>query len=250
MTPPTLTPAEQIARFVERHPGEWCVRFDDMVLETAAGWIVLCPCGGRVSVTASRRGPDDHEFAAADDARDAPILTQAAARTAEVCQAYNVSAEGLPPWLADPVRRILRTRGGELLTLAGSSPVDVVSAAETLDEELCKRPAVEVTGVLCALMALGMSCRWATGADEAAADYAGFVSRRLDVVAGERDALAAQLAQAQAKQAVQEEYVTARMIAARSVLRGVADEPRASQITALDAADAYLVDALYGKPKP
>jgi hypothetical protein len=48
-------------------------------------------------------------------------------------------------------------------------------------------------------MSVGMSCRWATGADEAADDYVGFVSRRLDVVAGERDALAARLSAANAE---------------------------------------------------
>jgi hypothetical protein len=196
-----VSPAEQIERFIERHPGEWRARYPgdvdgDMVLETVAGWLVLCPHGGRVSVTASKRGPDEADFCASNDERDAPILAQAAARTAEVCQAYNIPAEGLPPWLADPVRRQLRTRAGELLTLAGSSPADVVSAAETVDEALCGRPVVEVTGVLRALMSVGMSCRWATGADEAADDYVGFVSRRLDVVAGERDALRAAIVQA------------------------------------------------------
>jgi MoxR-like ATPase len=45
-------------------------------------------------------------------------------------------------------------------------------------------------------MSVGMSCRWATGADEAADDYVGFVSRRLDVVAGERDGLRAAIVQA------------------------------------------------------
>jgi hypothetical protein len=198
------TPAEQIERFIKAHPGEWRARFPgdvdgDMVLETVAGWLVLCPHGGRVSVTASKRGPDEADFCASDDERDAPILTQAAARFAELCQAYNVPAEGLPPWLADPVRWRLRTRAGELLTLAGSSPADVVSAAETVDEALCGRPVVEVTGILPALMAIGMSCRWATGADEAADDYVGFVSKRLDVVAGERDALAARLSAANAE---------------------------------------------------
>ena len=201
MTAPLLTPAEQIARFVERHPGEWRARYPgdvdgDMVLETVAGWLSLSVYGARIYVSASRRGPDEPEFSASDDDQDAPILAQAAARFAELCQAYNVHAAGLPPWLADPVRRILRTRAGELLTLAGSSPADVVSAAETVDEALCGRPVVEVTGVLRTLMAIGMSCRWATGADEAADDYVGFVSRRLDVVAGERDGLRAAIVQA------------------------------------------------------
>ncbi len=258
MTAPTSTPAEQIERFIERHPGEWQAVGSPFVhggahdfpdgasLSTAAGYVVLMPGARGVVVNVSRHG---HDAARVGQTSGADILTRISTRVADACQIYGVSADTLPPWLADPVRRHLRTRAGELLTLAGGSPADVVSAAETLDEALCGRPVVEVTGVLRALMSVGMSCRWATGADEAADDYVGFVSRRLDVVAEERDALAAKLAQVQAMQAAQEEYVTARMIAVRSVLRGVADEPRASQVTALDAADAYLVDALYRKPK-
>ena len=218
-----MSPAEQIARFIKAHPGEWRARYPgdidgDMVLETVAGWLVVCPHGGRVSVTASRRGPDEADFCAADDERDAPILAQAAARFAELCQAYNVPAEGLPPWLADPVRRQLRARAGELLTLAGSSPADVVSAAETLDEALCGRPQVRhsTDEILAVLLGIGMSCRWVKDPEPVN----------------------------------QEEYTAAQIRAARSVLHGVADEPRASQVTALDAADAYLIEALYGKPKP
>lgn len=178
MIPPT--PAEQIARFVEQHPGEWR-RVDRrnydaaMALQTAAGWLVLRPFVLFVSVTASRRGYDDHEFTADDDERDAPILTQAAARTAEVCQAHNVPAEDLPPWLADPVRHILRTRAGELLTLAGSSPADVVSAAETLDEALCQRAPVEhsVDEILAVLLGIGMSCRWVKDPEPEVCDRCG-----------------------------------------------------------------------------
>ncbi len=255
------TPAEQIARFIERHPGEWQdpppanqwpghVAVALPILDGV--WVILKEvrnkAGEPVAVWVDLARDDHRGIPEYAEPRPRLILEHMAVRGADVLQARGGSAVSLPPWLADPVRWHLRPRAGELLTLAGSSPADVVSAAETVDEALCKRPVVEVTGVLRALMAIGMSCRWATGADEAD-DYVGFVSRRLDVVAGERDALAAQLAQVQAKQAAQEEYVTARMIAARSVLRGVADEPRASQVTALDAADAYLVDALYRKPK-
>jgi len=146
-----------------------------------------------VVVNVSRHG---HDAARVGQTSGADILTRISTRVADACQIYGVSADTLPPWLADPVRRILHTRAGELLTLAGSSPADVVSAAETVDEALCKRPVVEVTGILPALMAIGMSCRWATGAAEAADDYVGFVSRRLDVVAGERDALRAAIVQA------------------------------------------------------
>lgn len=162
-----MTPAEQIADFVRRHPGEWQPRFPntniaDMALETVAGWLVLCPHNGLVYVTASRRGPDEPDFCATDEEESLPILTQAAARIADACEAYRVPAEGLPSWLRDPVRAELRRRAGELLTLAGSSPADVVSAAETLDEHLLTRPPVEPTfsGVVNALLEIGMSCRW------------------------------------------------------------------------------------------
>ena len=254
MTAPTSTPAEQIERFIERHPGQW--------------WPSAPPDLGRIGGSETGKRlllrwtilwvypyRDGIEFAVTFGGGPAQVVPRdlLLGRLAEHEARHIIERGGeveyLPVWLHDPVRRILRTRAGELLTLAGFSPADVVSAAETVDEALCKRPVVEVTGVLRALMAIGMSCRWATGANEAADDYVGFVSRRLDVVAEERDALAAKLAQVQAMQAAQEEYVTARMIAVRSVLRGVADEPRASQVTALDAADAYLVDALYRKPK-
>ena len=152
------------------------------------------------------RGLAPHRSATSSSSRQSPAPAQltitsgtpTAARIADACQVYEVSADTLPPWLADPVRQILRTRAGELPTLAGSSPADVVSAAETVDEALCARPVVEVTGVLRALMSVGMSCRWATGADEAADDYVGFVSGRLDVVAAERDGLAARLSAAHA----------------------------------------------------
>ncbi len=199
------TPAEQIARFIERHPGEWQAVGSPFVsggahdfpdgasLSTAAGYVVLMPGACGVVVNVSRHG---HDAARVGQTSGADILARIAARVADACQIYEVSADTLPPWLADPVRRQLRTRAGELLTLAGFSPADVVSAAETVDEALCGRPVVEVTGVLRALMAIGMSCRWATGADEAADDYVGFVSRRLDVVAGERDALAARMSAA------------------------------------------------------
>ena len=72
-----MSPAEQIERFTKAHPGEWRARYPgdidgDMVLETVAGWLVVCPHGGRVSVTASKRGPDEADFCASDDERDIP----------------------------------------------------------------------------------------------------------------------------------------------------------------------------------
>ena len=202
------TPAEQIARFIKAHPGEW--QQADYRAEGASGIqaAAVLPVGGgveialvasegeHVAVWALRSGGHHVGHVGHHASLDAPLLTRISARVADCLQLRGGSADTLPPWLADPVRRHLRTRAGELLTLAGSSPADVVSAAETVDEALCGRPVVEVTGILPALMAIGMSCRWATGADEAADDYVGFVSRRLDVVAGERDALAARLSAA------------------------------------------------------
>ena len=202
------TPAEQIARFIKAHPGEW--QQADYRAEGASGIqaAAVLPVGGgveialvasegeHVAVWALRSGGHHVGHVGHHASLDAPLLTRISARVADCLQLRGGSADTLPPWLADPVRRHLRTRAGELLTLAGSSPADVVSAAETVDEALCGRPVVEVTGILPALMAIGMSCRWATGADEAADDYVGFVSKRLDVVAGERDALAARMSAA------------------------------------------------------
>ena len=196
-----MSPAEQIARFIERHPGEWREEPTDNPAEMT---FVLEVYPYRIKVEAYLSAVwGTFEHINHDDTPSldpcpvgASLLTQIAWRGADVLQAHGGDIDTLPTWLADPVRRILRTRAGELLTLAGSSPADVVSAAETVDEALCKRAPVEVTGILPALMAIGMPCRWATGADEAADDYVGFVSRRLDEVAGERDGLRAAIVQA------------------------------------------------------
>ena len=203
------TPAEQIARFIERHPGEWQdpppanqwpghVAVALPILDGV--WVILKEvrnkAGEPVAVWVDLARDDHRGIPEYAEPRPRSILEHMAVRVADALQAHGGSADTLPPWLADPVRRQLRTRAGELLTLAGSSPADVVSAAETVDKALCARPVVEVTGVLRALMGIGMSCRWATGADEAADDYVGFVSKRLDVVAGERDALAARMSAA------------------------------------------------------
>ena len=201
MTPPTLTPAEQIARFIERHPGQWWPSSHPDLIQIGGSeigkrlllrWTILWvyPCRNGI------------EFAVTFGGGPAQVVPQdlLLSRLAEAEARHLVErggdVEALPPWLHDPVRRELRRRAGELLTLAGSSPADVVSAAETLDEYLVSRGVVEVTGILPALMSVGMSCRWATGADEAKDDYVGFVSRRLDVVAGERDGLRAAIKQA------------------------------------------------------
>jgi hypothetical protein len=202
MTPPTLTPAEQIRRFVERHPGEWIpyARGGYVLIVNHVRASLFVDADGVLQITTSLSWQGGYAPHLGIAGREAPpLVNRIAIRVADSMQIFGGDVEALPSWLRDPVRRILRARAGELLTLAGSSPADVVSAAETLDEALCKRPVVEVTGVLRALMALGMSCRWATGADEAADDYVGLVSRRLDVVAGERDALAARMSAANAE---------------------------------------------------
>ena len=195
------TPAEQIARFIKAHPGEWREEPTDNPDEMTFA-LEVYPYRIKVeaylsAVWGSLEHVDHHDTPNLDPCpQDASLLMQIAWQGADALQAHGGTCDTLPPWLADPVRRQLRTRAGELLTLAGSSPADVVSAAETVDEALCARPVVEVTSILPALMAIGMSCRWATGADEAADDYVGFVSKRLDVVAGERDALAARMSAA------------------------------------------------------
>lgn len=203
----TPTPAEQIARFVEQHPGEW--QTGDWrahggsgiqaaaVLSIGGGSeIALVANGGeRVAVWALRSGGHHVGFVGHYVRLDAPLLTRIASRVADCLQLRGGTCDPLLPWLADPVRRELRRRAGELLTLAGSSPADVVSAAETLDEYLISRGVVEVTGILPTLLEVGMSCRWAKGYDEAD-DYIGLVSRRLAAVAGECETLRATMKQA------------------------------------------------------
>ncbi len=167
MTSPTLTPAEQIARFIERHPGEW--------------WPSASPHAGRLGGAETSKRlllrwtilwvypyRDGVEFAVTFGGGPAQVVPRdlLLGRLAEHEARHIIERGGdveyLPAWLHDGVRRILRTRAGELLTLAGSSPADVVSAAETVDEALCARPVVEPTlsAMLAALQGIGMSCRW------------------------------------------------------------------------------------------
>ncbi len=175
MTPPTLTPAEQIARFIGRHPGEWQIsdwRGDDSLSTKPAavlpifGGMRVILIDGEINpiVWVTRRYGEHVDFCGHHVSMDAPLITRIAARVADAVQLRGEDGciNTLPSWLADPVRRILRTRAGELLTLADSSPADVTSAAETLDEHLLTRPPVEPTfsGVVNALLASGMSCRW------------------------------------------------------------------------------------------
>ena len=167
MTPPTLTPAERIADFVRRYlghlpPANRRYVGGSLVFVMPAGWLVMRPLGARVVVTASMYGPDEHEFVGKYKGKAPSLIQQAAERLADLLTASHGSVDLVYPWLADPVRRELRRRAGELLTLAGSSPADVVSAAETLDEYLAARPPVPMDGgAICnALMEIGMSCRW------------------------------------------------------------------------------------------
>ena len=179
MTPPTLIPAEQIARFIERHPGGWRPyerphAFLHPPEERIGGYLLIVnevrvrlfvDAGGALQVSTSlswQGGYAPHLGVAGREA--APLVSRIAIRVADALQIFGGSADTLPPWLADPVRRELRRRAGDLLTLAGSSPADVVSAAETLDEHLSTRPPVPMdAGEICnALMEIGMSCRWVT----------------------------------------------------------------------------------------
>ena len=164
------TPAEQIARFIERHPGEW--------------WPSASPHTGRLGGAETSKRlllrwtilwvypyRDGVEFAVTFGGGPAQVVPRdlLLGRLAEHEARHIIERGGdveyLPAWLHDGVRRHLRTRAGELLTLAGSSPTDVVSAAETLDEALCARAPVAPTfdGVVNALQAIGMSCRWIGG---------------------------------------------------------------------------------------
>ena len=162
-----MSPAEQIERFIKAHPGEWREEPPENPDEMT---FVLEVYPYRIKVEAylsavwgSLEHVDHHDTPNLDPCPvGASLLTQIAWQGADVLQAHGGSADTLPPWLADPVRRQLRTRAGELLTLAGSSPADVVSAAETVDEALCKRAPAEPTlsAVLATLMEIGMSCRW------------------------------------------------------------------------------------------
>ena len=172
-----MTPAEQIAEFVRRHPGEWRTgdwRADGSSSVQAAAVLpvgdgleiaVVATEGEYVAVWAIRPG-GHHIGHVSDHVRiEAPLLARIAARVADCVQLRGIAVADLPAWLQDETRRVLRRRAGELLTAAGFSPADVVSAAETLDEALCARAPVAPTfdGVVNALQAIGMSCRWIGG---------------------------------------------------------------------------------------
>jgi hypothetical protein len=171
MTSPT--PAEQIKRFIERHPGEWqdpppanrSPGHAAIALPILDGvWVILKEvrnkAGDKSAVWVDLERDDHRGIPELCPSRPRTILDQMAIRVADAAQVFGCTCDTLPPWLRDPVRRILRTRAGELLTLAGSSPADVVSAAETVDEALCGRPPVAPAGVVNALLEIGMSCRW------------------------------------------------------------------------------------------
>lgn len=172
MTPPT--PAEQIARFIERHPGEWQtgdwradgasgVQYAAVLAIVGGSEVALVANGGeRVTVWALRSGGHHVGFVGHHVSLDAPLITRIASRVADCLQLRGGSADTLPPWLADPVRHQLVNRARVLLTSAGVSPADAVMAAETLDEALCQRAPVAATfsAVLAVLQAIGMSCRW------------------------------------------------------------------------------------------
>ena len=165
MTPPTLTPAEQIARFIKAHPGEWQEEPSEnpdeilFVLEVYPYRIKLEAYLS--AVWGSLEHVDHHDTPSLDPCPvGASLLTQIEWRGADAIQAHGGSADTLPPWLADPVRHQLINRARTLLTSAGVSPADAVMAAETVDEALCQRAPVAPADVINALQAIGMSCRW------------------------------------------------------------------------------------------
>jgi hypothetical protein len=166
MTPPTLTPAEQIRRFVEQHPGEWMREESPSatvadVLPIFDGLHVMLLAGNVAPIVWVVRSGGEHVGFVGHHVRlDAPLLTRIASRVADCLQLRGGSADTLPPWLADPVRHQLINRARALLTSAGISPTDAVMAAETLDEALCQRAPVAPADVINALQAIGMSCRW------------------------------------------------------------------------------------------
>ena len=137
MTPPTLTPAEQIARFIERHPGEWraaclspvypCVEPNCGELGKVA--VLYLPEDRRVRLIPNKDnvGIEIREYLApwqiwprVDEG--APLLTRIATRIADVLTVRGGFADTLPPWLADPVRHQLINRARTLLTSAATAP--------------------------------------------------------------------------------------------------------------------------------
>ena len=165
MTPPTLTPAEQIARFIERHPGEWREvpsENPDEILFVLEVYPYRIKLEAYLSAVWGSLEHVNHDDTPSLDPcpQDASLLTQIAWQGADVIQAHGGSSDTLPPWLADPVRHQLINRARVLLTSAGVSPADAVMAAETLDEALCQRAPVAPADVINALQAIGMSCRW------------------------------------------------------------------------------------------
>ena len=185
MTAPTLTPAEQIARFIERHPGEWAqwsregtrypVAYATLRLHGLPNVCVVV--GHEGSVVSTRRGGEAGELlpATVKPSHGADLLTKISLCVADSLQAHGGSADTLPPWLAGPVSHQLINRARALLTAAGISPADAVMAAETLDEALCARPVVESTlsAVLATLMEIGMSCRWVAEPEPAICERCG-----------------------------------------------------------------------------
>ncbi len=122
------TPYEQIRRFVDEHSGEWQeVPSENPSYES----FVLDVYPYRITVEAyysAFGGSLEHvnhdvTFCLDPCPLDASLLTQIAWRGADAIQAHDGSVDDLPLWLRDPVRRILRTRAGELHTLSGAPTI-------------------------------------------------------------------------------------------------------------------------------
>lgn len=170
MTPPT--PAEQIRRFIERHPGEWAQWSREGTRYAVAYAVLRLHNLPNVCVTIGHEGAVVHTRTGGEAGEILPVLVKAPPgadlltkivfRVADSLQLHGGTCDTLPPWLAGPVSHQFINRARALLTSAGISPADAVMAAETLDEALCQRAPVAPTfsAVINALRAIGMSCRW------------------------------------------------------------------------------------------
>ena len=122
------TPSEQIAQFIERHPGEWAqwsregtrypVAYATLRLHSLPNVCVVI--GHEGSVVSTRRGGEAGELlpATVKPPHGADLLTKISLCVADSLQIHGGTCDTLPLWLADPVRRQLRTRAGYLLTLS------------------------------------------------------------------------------------------------------------------------------------
>ena len=134
MTLDKQTPSEQIARFIERHPGEWQELPTDNCDEMTVV-LDIYPYQIKLEAYHSTLGGSlenvNHDATPQYDAppTNADLLTQIAYRGADAIQTHGGSVDGLPLWLVEPVRVELRRRANELLAIAGG-PTDSTTSPE------------------------------------------------------------------------------------------------------------------------